>query len=89
MGHAIESERAMEYNKDKVDEMVLALLYLTSSHGRFGTRAWKGMDWEAMDRLYNKGYIGNPKTKALSVVLTEEGEKLSKELFYRYFEVKE
>ena len=52
----------MEYDKDKVDETVLALLYLTI-HDQ-GTRAWKGMDWDAMDRLHDKGYIGDPKIKA-------------------------
>jgi hypothetical protein len=40
----------MEYDKDKVDEMVLALLYLTSFHAKYATRAWKSMDWGAMDR---------------------------------------
>ncbi|MCG2777642.1 MAG: DUF6429 family protein [Desulfobacterales bacterium] len=73
----------MEYDKDKVDEMVLALLYLTT-HDQ-GTRVWKGMDWDAMDRLHDKGYIGNPKTKAKSVTLTEEGERLSEELFKKHF----
>ncbi|UCF84552.1 MAG: hypothetical protein JSV50_02660 [Desulfobacteraceae bacterium] len=73
----------MEYDKDKVDEMVLALLYLTT-HAQ-GTRAWKNMDWDAMDRLHDKGYIGNPKTKAKSVTLTEEGERLSEELFKKHF----
>ena len=75
----------MDYDKDKVDEMVLALLFLTSFHDGFVTRAWKGMDWDALDRLYKKGYIGNPKSKAKSVVLTEEGERLSKELFLKHF----
>ncbi len=75
----------MEYDKDKVDEMVLALLFLTSSSDKNGTRAWKGMDWEAMNRLHEKGYIGNPKTKALSVVLMPEGVRLSEELFFRHF----
>ena len=79
----------MEYDKVKVDEMVLALLYLTSFPDEFGTRAWKGMDWGAMDRLYEKGYIGNPKGKAKSVVLTEDGEKLSEELFFKHFGVGE
>ena len=79
----------MEYDKDRVDEMVLALLYLTSSHDKYGTRAWKGIDWEAMDRLYKKGYIGDPQVKATSVVLTEAGAKLSKELFFKYFGAKE
>ena len=73
----------MEYDKDKVDETVLALLYLTT-HDQ-GTRAWKGLDWDAMDRLHDKGYIGNPKTKAKSVTLTEERERLSEELFKKHF----
>ena len=47
------------------------------------------MDWEAMDRLHKKGYISDPKGKAQSVVLTEEGEKLSKELFFKHFGAKE
>ena len=85
----VEKRDAMEYDKDKVDEMVLALLYLTSFLDEFGTRAWKGMDWGAMDRLYEKGYIGNPKGKAKSVVLTEDGEKLSEELFFKHFGVGE
>jgi predicted transcriptional regulator len=48
-------------------------------------RAWKGMAWEVMDRLYEKGYISDPKNKNKSVYLTEEGQKLSEELFWRYF----
>ncbi len=60
----------MEYDKDKVDEMVLALLHLTM-HDR-GTRAWKGMDWDAMDRLHDKGYIGNPKTRAKKSIFATE-----------------
>jgi hypothetical protein len=75
----------MEYDQDKVDEMALALLYLTTFNDRYENRAWKGMAWEVMDRLYEKGYISNPKGKAKSVGLTEAGEKLSKELFTRYF----
>ncbi len=79
----------MEYDKDKVDEMVLALLYLTSFRDKYGTRAWKSMDWDAMDRLHEKGYIGDPKSKAKSVVLTEEGEELAEELFVRHFGISE
>jgi hypothetical protein len=79
----------MEYDKDKVDEMVLALLYLTSIHDKYATRAWKGMDWGAMDRLFEKGYISDPKSKAKSVVLTEDGERLSRELFVKHFGIKE
>lgn len=76
----------MEYDKDKVDEMVLALLHLTMfEEGEYGARAWKSHDWDAMDRLHQKGYISDPKSKAKSVVMTEEGAKRSRELFERYF----
>jgi hypothetical protein len=79
----------MEYDKNKVDEMILALLYLTSSHDQFGTRAWKGFDLEVMDRLCEKGYISDPKSKSPTLFLTVSGEKLSKELFFKYFDAKE
>ena len=79
----------MEYNKDKVDEMVLALLYLTTFADRPGWRAWKSHDWDALDRLYAKGYIWDPKSKAKSVVVTEEGVTRSRELFEKHFGKKE
>ena len=71
----------MEYDQDKVDEMTLALLWLTSFKDPGGVRAWKGQDWDTMERLHSKAYISDPKSKAKSVVLSEEGEKRSKELF--------
>jgi Domain of unknown function (DUF6429) len=67
----------MDYEFDKVDEAVLALLYLTLHDG---ARAWKSFDWEAMNRLHEKGYIPDPVGKAKSVVLTEEGLKTSEGL---------
>jgi hypothetical protein len=72
----------MEYDENKLDEMVLALLYLTLHDG---DRAWKGHDWDAMGRLHAKGYITNPATSAKSVVLTDEGMQLSKQLFEKHF----
>jgi len=72
----------MDYDRDKVDEMVLALLWLTPAGDG---RAWKGHDWDALDRLHAKGYISDPKSRAKSVVLTEESERLSRELFERHF----
>ena len=59
----------MEYDEDKVDE-VLALLFLTFHDD---CRAWKGHDWGAMERLHEKGMIGNPVGKTKSVVFTEQG----------------
>jgi len=76
----------MEYDKGKVDEMALALLYLTTFQEKgYGSRAWKGLDWDVMNRLYVRGYIGNPKSKAKSVALTEEGAKASEALFKKHF----
>lgn len=76
----------MKYDCDKVDEMVLALLSLTTFEDRVdGARAWKGHDWDALDRLHAKGYISDPKSKAKSVVVTETGVKMSRELFEKHF----
>jgi hypothetical protein len=72
----------MEYDKDKVDETVLALLYLTLHDG---SRAWKGHDWNVMDRLHEKEMILDPKGKTKSVVLTEEGLKSCEALFLQHF----
>ncbi|GAJ29127.1 DUF6429 family protein [Acidomonas methanolica] len=74
----------MEIDKDKIDDAVLALLYLTLD--RDG-RAWKGFDWSAMNRLHEKGFIGDPVNKAKSVWLTEEGIARSEELFRKMFTV--
>jgi hypothetical protein len=76
----------MEYDEDKVDEMLLALLFLTMfDESPYGARAWKGHDWNALDRLHAKGYISDPRSKAKSVIITEEGVKQSRELFAKYF----
>ena len=79
----------MTPNLDKIDDAVLALLHLTSfteGKGEFAyTRAWKGHNWEAMDRLHKKGLIGDPKGKAKSVLITPEGRKKSEKLFRRLF----
>jgi hypothetical protein len=76
----------MDYDTDKVDEAVLALLYLNIwEENEWAARAWKGMPWEATDRLYEKGLIGDPKSKAKSVVLTEEGKRAAEEAFRKMF----
>ena len=76
----------MDYDRDKVDEMVLALLYLTiSDKDAWGARTWKSHDWGAMDRLHAKGYISDPKSRAKSVLLSPEGMRRARELFERHF----
>jgi len=77
----------MEYNKDKVDEYTLALLYLVTHeiHEGIGARAWKGFDWATLNRLHEKGYISNPVGKAKPVSMDEEGYKKAEELFKKFF----
>lgn len=75
----------MEIHEEKVDEAVLALLYLTTFKDKPCWRAWKGHNWDSLDRLHQKGYISDPATKAKSVVLTEEGVTQSQVLFEKHF----
>jgi hypothetical protein len=73
----------MTVDTDKIDDTVLALLQLTLHDGY---RAWKGHDWDVMDRLYQKGMIDNPRGKTKSVALTYEGLAESERLFKKLFE---
>lgn len=75
----------MDYDEEKLDEAVLALLYLTSFTERGVTRAWKGHDWDVLNRLCEKGLISDPKSKSKSIVLSEEAAKESAKLFWKYF----
>ena len=72
----------MNVDEDKIDKTVLALLQLTLHDG---FRAWKGQDFEVMNRLFEKGFIHDPANKYKSVALTEEGLQKSKELFEAMF----
>ncbi|WP_028863646.1 DUF6429 family protein [Psychromonas aquimarina] len=72
----------MDIDEDKIDEAALALMYLTLHDN---CRAWKQIDWEVTNRLYDKGLICNPVGKAKSVVLTDEGLKQSEKLFNKLF----
>lgn len=69
-------------DEDRIDQAVLALLYLTLHDG---FRAWKGFDWSAMNRLYDRGMICDPVGKTKSVVFTDEGLRRSEELFLAMF----
>jgi hypothetical protein len=67
----------MEIDEERVDEMVLALLYLTTFKDKPNWRALKSHNWDSLDRLHQRGYISDPATKAKSVLLTEKGAKRS------------
>jgi len=72
----------MPIDERKIDEAVLALLYLTLLGDG---RAWKGFDWKAMNRLHEKGFILDVVNKTKSVVLTDTGIAESKRLFEKLF----
>jgi Domain of unknown function (DUF6429) len=75
----------MEIDEDRIDDAVLALLYLTRCDDQFRAASWKSHDWDSLNRLHDKGYIDNPVNKNKSVGLTEEGRVKSEELFYKLF----
>jgi hypothetical protein len=72
----------VEFDDHKIDEAALALLHLTLHEGN---RAWKTIAWEVMDRLHQRGLISLPASQAKSVVLTDEGLRLSEQLARKLF----
>lgn len=60
----------MTLNTDVIDEVVLALLFQNLSDGN---RAWKSLNCDALSRLRAKDLIGDPVSRAISVVLTKAG----------------
>jgi hypothetical protein len=79
----------MDIDAEKVEQTVLALLYLNSFDNKSGgKRAWKGFPWSVMDALHDKGYISDPATKNKSVWLSEEGARLSEHLSEKLFAAK-
>jgi len=79
-------ERRPKLDTDRIDDAVLALMYLTLHDGG---RAWKGFDWETTNRLFKKGLISDPVNEAKSVWPSDEAQARSKQLFEQMFVVKE
>jgi hypothetical protein len=60
----------MEYDDKLIEDAVLALLTTFSFDGG---NAWKGFDFEVMNRLHEHGFISDPVNRNKSIWLTEEG----------------
>ena len=75
----------MRYDETKIDEAVLAVLYLTAWEEHGLSLAWKGIDWHASNRLHQRGLIDDPKNMNKSVVFTEEGLALARASAERLF----
>ena len=82
LGITLIDATAMDIDTEKVDEAVLAVLYLTL-HDH--VRAWKGIDWDALARLHQKGLIEQPAGKQKSVVFTDEGLRRAERSFRSHF----
>ena len=72
----------MKLDTDRIDDAVLALLLLGLHED---DRAWKSFDWDAMNRLHEKGWISDPVSKAKSVVFTPEGKARAETLLESLF----
>jgi Domain of unknown function (DUF6429) len=77
--------RPVRYDEAKIDEAVLAVLYLTAWEEHGLTRAWKGIDWDASNRLHERGLIDDPKNKSKSIIFTEQGLALARASAERLF----
>jgi len=80
----------MEWDEDRIDEMALAVMFFSMFDEKlfddtYSTRMWKGLSWAITDRMHEKGWIANPRSKNKSVVVSEEGRKLAEELAIKYF----
>jgi len=71
-----------DLDKDRLAEAALAILSLTLHDNG---RVWKGLDWDLMDLLHERGWLVDPQTRAKSVVLTEDGERLAREFLRKHF----
>jgi len=72
----------MEYDTDKIDEAVLAILYIND---RETGMAWKSVPWESTNRLHEKGLISNPISKAKSVQLLPEAIEKAESIINKLF----
>ncbi len=77
------------YDERRVQVTVLALMHLNAHKDAYGWRAWKSFPWEATDGLHQRGLIGEPRSKAKSVALTDEGARLAEQMFTELFAVED
>ena len=72
-------------DQEKLAEVALAILSLGRWDDKMLVRAWKGLDWDLLNLLYEKGWICDPVGKQKSVVLTEEGVTMAATSMEKHF----
>ncbi len=75
----------MEYDDKLIEEAMLALLVAFSFENG---NAWKGFDFETMNRLHEHGFISDPVNKNKSIWLTAEGLERGRQIADRLFGLK-
>jgi hypothetical protein len=81
------SEQEYREHQERVKELTLLLLYLTSweekDYVETTPRSWKGYSFDALNELTDEEYLYENK-RAKSVYLTKKGVDLAKELEKKY-----
>jgi hypothetical protein len=77
----------MNSDSDKIDRAVLALLWLTAFRQKknFPWQAWKGHDWDALERLHEARWISDPRNKNKSITFSDAGAERARALFEEMF----
>lgn len=52
-----------DIDRDRLAEIALAILSLSAFRHGPATRAWKGIDWDVMDLLHERGWIPTPRAR--------------------------
>ena len=76
------SDSDYELDENRIEEAALALLSLTLHQDG---RVWKGLDWAILNRLHERGWISNPRSKAKSVVMSEEAIQVANRILRERF----
>ena len=74
-----------DLDQEKIAEAALAILSLSRITEPYGVRAWKGIDWDVMNLLFEKGWISDPVGKQKSVGISEKGIKFADQLLDKLF----
>ena len=74
-----------DIDREKLAEIGLAILSLSMWKEGPGMQAWKGIDWDLMGLLHEKGWISDPVGKQKSVFLTDEGASLAASYLEKHF----
>lgn len=74
----------MAIDDDKTAEIALAIVSLGAFKDNPSVKAWKALDWDVQDLLYQRGWVLNPVGKSRLFTLTPEGVEAAETLQKKY-----